>query len=359
MNLSDIKAIQIPEGVVTKIEYNNQVLWQKVTGILQMINPYGVPNANTFVNRLNGGVTAPSATGGIWRHSDYIQVEEETTYLFGMAVYATASTAGVAWYDDNQNFVSGINATTIKSENGLITSPTNAAYLRLSWRIDEGYNTDWEHQVWLCKQGVCDHWTSWLGGHVPSDYTELTYIQSTDAGQYINTDYLITSNNSSYKVHYRLAVDGASAQSITGTDVNGYIGANGNFMITWTKTNGIGFSNNGVPYVAGHIYDITHYRAINGETRYTKIDDTRLDMAASTTIYKDRPFGIFRLSPYTTEFHKIWGKIYEWQGYVDDVLTIDLVPAIDPNGVIGMWDRVGFNFLTNAGTGTFIAGPAA
>ena len=92
MNLSDIKAIQIPEGAVTKIEYNNQVLWKKDTDILQMINPYDVPSDNTFINRMNGGLTVPSDTGGIWRHSEYIQIEEETTYLFGMAIFNCCQT---------------------------------------------------------------------------------------------------------------------------------------------------------------------------------------------------------------------------------------------------------------------------
>lgn len=163
MNLSDVKAITIPEGDVTQISVGGVVIWKAVTDALQMFNPYGVPPENKFVNRITGGLTIPSATGGTWRYSEFIAVEANTEYLFGMAVYATATTAGIAWYDSTQTFVSGVNATALKNANGVATSPSTAAYVRFSWRIDEGYNTDWEHQVWLCKNGVCDHWTPWIG----------------------------------------------------------------------------------------------------------------------------------------------------------------------------------------------------
>lgn len=161
MIFSDVKNIQIPEGSVKQISCNGVVLWQKTADALQLLNPYTVPDDNKFINRVNGGLTIPSATGGTWRHSDYIEVEENTAYLFG-AIHSTASTAGLAWYDEDKVFISGISNTNVRNANGIVTSPTGARYIRVSWRIDEDYNPDWEHTIWFCENGVCDHWTPWI-----------------------------------------------------------------------------------------------------------------------------------------------------------------------------------------------------
>ena len=117
-----------------------------------ILNPATVPDTNYFVNRLNGGLTKPSATGGEWRHSDYIPVIANTAYYFG-EIPALASTAGTAWYDSEYNFISGFNATTLSNNNNIMTAPENAAYMRHSWRIDEGYNTNWENTVYICIKG--------------------------------------------------------------------------------------------------------------------------------------------------------------------------------------------------------------
>lgn len=50
-------------------------------------------------------------------------------------------------------------------------------------------------------------------------------------------------------------------------------------------------------------------------------------------------------------------KLYSFRIYEDGELVRNYVPAYDSNGVIGLYDMVTDNFLTNAGTGTFTKGP--
>lgn len=53
------------------------------------------------------------------------------------------------------------------------------------------------------------------------------------------------------------------------------------------------------------------------------------------------------------------GNIYRQQAYQNGVLVGDFIPAIrNSDNVVGMYDLVSGQFFTNAGTGTFTAGPA-
>ena len=122
-------------------------------GGANLLNPQTVPSDNQFVNKNTGGLTTPSATGGVWRYGDYIPVIGGETYYFHQ-INATATTAGTAWYDSEQTYIGGINATALGNANNKVTMPSNAAYIRHSWRIDEGYNTDWENTVYICIDGT-------------------------------------------------------------------------------------------------------------------------------------------------------------------------------------------------------------
>lgn len=52
------------------------------------------------------------------------------------------------------------------------------------------------------------------------------------------------------------------------------------------------------------------------------------------------------------------GEIYSCRIYNNDVLIRDFVPAMrKSDNVVGLYDRVSGTFFTNAGTGSFIAGP--
>lgn len=51
------------------------------------------------------------------------------------------------------------------------------------------------------------------------------------------------------------------------------------------------------------------------------------------------------------------GDIAYWQVYRNDELYMDLIPCIDPNNEVGMYDMVGGSFYGKSGSGVFTAGP--
>ena len=115
-------------------------------------------------------------------------------------------------------------------------------------------------------------------------------------------------------------------------------------------------ANEGVPVTENKIFDVTLTRNSDA-SRALVIDDTTFTMTNQGTSVPDRPFGIFRLSPFSTEFNRIYGKIYEFQGYVNDILVKNLIPCRrNSDSVLGMYDTISGTFKTNAGTGTFTAG---
>lgn len=188
---------------------------------------------------------------------------------------------------------------------------------------------------------------------LPLGYTKVEYIQSTGA-QYINTGFTIPDLTNKYLVHLRMTVDGGSAQ---GTSSNnwGYMGINGGLMLTYTP-NGLGLANEGVPVTANKIFDVTMTRNANA-SRSLVIDNTTFSMTNQQTAYADRPFGIFKLSPFGTVYNILYGKIYEFKAYINDVLVKNLIPCKrNTDNVLGMYDTISGDFLTNAGTGTFLAG---
>ena len=50
------------------------------------------------------------------------------------------------------------------------------------------------------------------------------------------------------------------------------------------------------------------------------------------------------------------GEIAYWQVYRNGDLYMDLIPCINPNNEVGMYDMVGEQFYGNSGSGDFIAG---
>ena len=50
------------------------------------------------------------------------------------------------------------------------------------------------------------------------------------------------------------------------------------------------------------------------------------------------------------------GEVAYWQVYRNDTLYMDLVPCINPNNEVGMYDTVGEEFYGNSGSGVFTAG---
>lgn len=164
MNLGNTKELEIPEGPVKEIIVDDTVIWLRSDGRpRQLFNAATVPDENSYINPRNGYLGFPSSTGGIWRHSDYIEIDENLEYYIGM-INAETVYVGLAWYDTRKRYISGVNATEIGLAGNIVTSPARSKWIRFSFRVDEGYNTNWETSVWLCENGVIDRWTPYEGG---------------------------------------------------------------------------------------------------------------------------------------------------------------------------------------------------
>lgn len=124
----------------------------KVSGA-NLLDPTTVLDENHYINRNNGELTIPG--NGIFRHSDYISITPNTTYYLGHISFS-AAVAGMAFYDETKKYLEGYSGTQLAAKNQKVTSPSGAAFMRFSWRIDEDYDTDWEHSVYLCIDGTID-----------------------------------------------------------------------------------------------------------------------------------------------------------------------------------------------------------
>ena len=186
------------------------------------------------------------------------------------------------------------------------------------------------------------------------EYEAVEYIQST-GNQYIDTGVVIEDLTSHYKLEMDLTVEGAGGESVSASNVNGYMGINGALMLTLTKNNGLGISSSaGVPWVKGKRYSAVIERRTDA-MRAATIDGTYFESSKQGNVYLDRPFGIYALSPFDGGFYTFYGKLYSFKAWKNGELIRNLVPCKrKSDGEVGVYDLVTKTFFTNAGTGEFI-----
>lgn len=90
---------------------------------------YGI-NENRYLN-INGDIATPLSDKD-WKVSYYIKVKPSTTYIFTCLPGSVAATVG--FYIKGKTFISGINNSQILVDGGIITTPSNCEYIRVSFR---------------------------------------------------------------------------------------------------------------------------------------------------------------------------------------------------------------------------------
>lgn len=138
-------------------------------GTVETINVHGnnlfnkdlVPNENKYINKNTGNESTP--TSGEFRHSDYIEIKGNTQYYVGITKTRSTS-AGLAFYDDTKTYISGLSLADIDDRNNVVTSPANAKYVRFCFRVDEGYDTNWETSVYFCVNGTMSSFEPYYDG---------------------------------------------------------------------------------------------------------------------------------------------------------------------------------------------------
>lgn len=217
--------------------------------------------------------------------------------------------------------------------------------------------TDSSHQI---TDELLDDYASFVdsiqtgGGsekRLPDEYQEVEYIQSSGT-QYINTRYY-ANGNSQYRVKFS---DGTTSGVLFGAYNTG-----------WTTGNGYYHTNATNYYEYFHYYanDAMPFRGSNTNTYDLYID--------KGTVYKDgvQQYSIstktFTLNYPTYLFAGNWAgsrveqpvscKLYYFQILEYGTKIHDYVPCYRKvDGVIGLYDLVENEFITNAGSGTFTKG---
>ncbi|MFQ6760350.1 MAG: hypothetical protein ACLRFM_03055 [Alphaproteobacteria bacterium] len=198
------------------------------------------------------------------------------------------------------------------------------------------------------------HWYEIVTSILPDGYTELQYIESTGT-QYIDTDYIgsaTTQVNIDFQLTetaYTILFGTGVADSHTGSNISNYFFANPSES-QW------GAYVNGSFTYAGTNTDLNRHKVRYNDGNNYYIDDTLFisnkQPSFNKKIYLFASNGDSAVKPTKA-------KMYSVQIYNNGTPVRKLVPVRrNSDNVIGMYDTVGGRFYTNAGTGSFIAGPA-
>ena len=194
---------------------------------------------------------------------------------------------------------------------------------------------------------------------LPVGYTKLEYIASTGT-QYIDTSFVLsltdkiaatieyTAKNSAD--NFVLCARGDSSTGAAWADLYGS-STTSNWYVRFGSLTSVNGAAGNYTNQKINLELYTEVFKINGEQKLSPVNDGTIT-TSSLIIFagKNSSGGIIGISSL---------KMYAFT-IVDNTgkLKMNLVPAKNSAGVIGMYDTISSTFLTNTGTGTFVAGPA-
>ena len=198
--------------------------------------------------------------------------------------------------------------------------------------------------------------TEWIfqfvpGPKLPSGYTELEYIQSSGT-QYIDTGF---KPNQDTKIVTNVAFLGSVGENVLGSRNSSSDGTNRFGIITFSSSSKI-----------GSFFGSTATQAISLDSsvhNYTlskaglSVDGTSYGGAYGANFSCTYPITLFAWNNGSNGIVKNSSKIISCKIFSGEVLARDFIPCKNPSGAIGLYDTVNSKFYSNAGTGTFIAGP--
>lgn len=201
--------------------------------------------------------------------------------------------------------------------------------------------------------------TEWIfqfvpGPKLPSGYTELEYIQSSGT-QYIDTQFTVSSSNYN-KIKFIVDCDiigkgsGASDWLINGSNINNAYFYVGQYQNKYYYGCGTTDHNTNTSVVSGrHIFTLDTKNKKFSVSDILEINATIEAITETANLY---------LCGFAYTAQRTFAqKLYNSKIYQDDVLIRDFIPCKNSSGAIGLYDTVNSQFYSNAGTGTFIAGP--
>jgi hypothetical protein len=188
-----------------------------------------------------------------------------------------------------------------------------------------------------------------FSANLPSGYTELEYIESTGT-QYIDTVIKQQDGDEFGLVYQQVTLD-TSYRSLFGAAESGQASE---FYISQTSS---------VTYV-GNISDSsiprnTNKHTLSWVTTSSSSQNVVVDGQTYVVSVRITPNPNLNVMVFARNASqgKMIGKVYGYYQKRNGEYLINLVPAKNSSGVIGMYDTVNNRFYTNKGTGTFTAGP--
>lgn len=184
---------------------------------------------------------------------------------------------------------------------------------------------------------------------LPSGYTELEYIQSSGT-QYINTGINMTADTDfdiEFEITSRSTVMGIIGIRDTGTS-NGFMLYSDNtqfiFMLNTSYTNIQNSSN----ILAKHV--------VSKRGNSISFDGVATTLP-STSFTGTYPLGIFCFMQGTSAISLTSMRLFSLTLIRNNTPIANYVPSQNANGVVGVYEQIAGNFLSNAGSGIFQAGP--
>ena len=269
-------------------------------------------------------------------------------------------------YDEKANYSEALGYRSIHIPSLSVPGDISGGYLGYVYADSEGYVVDvYENGVHLRGRDFVK------GEFLPiASYWLDTTLQTVEAGSYADETgtvktyteigYIETSGTQCIDTGFVLNQDSRVVMDYVSTDQssNKHFGARAstsrkNFTFLTSSSGllrfGYGSEEESTKKDDGkrHIVDMNaNVCSLDGEVLHT------FDAATFTCPYTMRLGAVYGAGKY------YWGsvRIYSCQIYDDGVLVRDLVPCINAEGEIGMWDKVNGVFYGNAGSGAFIAG---
>ncbi len=185
---------------------------------------------------------------------------------------------------------------------------------------------------------------------LPEGYTLLDYIEATGT-QYIDTSFIPNSNS-------RMVLDFALTRTGEGTNqiIGGRTHASKNVFAFGANADNIWRYGYGTAYYNAGVCDLNRH-SVDANKNVCSIDGVVCYTAPEKSFTGEYSIYIGSVHAQTGSFPG-YVRVYSCQLYDSGTLVRNYVPCINPDGEVGMYDRVNGVFYGNSGTGTFTYGHA-
>ena len=185
-------------------------------------------------------------------------------------------------------------------------------------------------------------------GGLPPGYKRLEYIRATGT-QYINTGLKLASTDYIMARFKNTSSEGAGAlYGIFKSGESSTFYANGTYYC---------YNSSNTKVNTGISVDTNWHNVIHAFNHGVLIIDETYTSFTPFTFTNTNNCPLFARTYNNAIGYYFSGEVAYWQVYRNDTLYMDLVPCIDPNNEVGMYDMVNGSFYGNSGSGSFTAGP--